>query len=117
GRSQAVLVLRRRAALQHPGQLAALFSRVGSRALSHGLALACSEARQAAPRLELRLDACLLMAGHVPAGAVKLGNLAEPLRATPRQATLDSLQLRVTGYRARVLQLPLAAEHSSGFQS
>ena len=39
------------------------------------------------------------------------------LAAYPRQATLDSLQLRVTGYRARVLQLPLAAEHSSGFQS
>ena len=39
------------------------------------------------------------------------------LVAQPRQATLDSLQLRVTGYRARVLQLPLAAEHSSGFQS
>ena len=39
------------------------------------------------------------------------------LVAQPRQATLDSLQLRVTGHRARVLQLPLAAEHSSGFQS
>jgi len=39
------------------------------------------------------------------------------LVAQPRQATLDSLQLRVTGHRACVLQLPLAAERSSGFQS
>jgi len=39
------------------------------------------------------------------------------LAAHPRQATLDSLQLRVTGHRARVLQLPWAAERSSDFQS
>ena len=182
-----------------------MFRRAESRALYHGLALGCSEeARQAAPRLELRLDAYLSMAGHVPAGPVKLGNLAKPLRAMllqpgwlwprveagrqvcldlaqtvkgrrpavaqllsvslratvgrqaclvqmvkvsqlpeispvlplqpvardwvclldpaklaahPRQATLDSLQLRVTGHRADVLQLPWAAERSSDFQS
>jgi len=171
--------------------------------LCHGFALACSEARQAAPRLESRL-ACLLLVCHVPAGAMKLGNLAEPLRAMPlqpgwlwprveagrqvcpdlaqtvkvrrhamaqrasvllrvtvcrqaylvqmvkvnqlleilpvlplrpvardrvcllglaklaaqpRQATLDSPRLLVTDRRARVLQLPLVAERSSGFQS
>ena len=39
------------------------------------------------------------------------------LAAHPRQATLDSLQLRVTGHRAGVLQLPWAAERSSDFQS
>jgi len=39
------------------------------------------------------------------------------LAAHPRQASLDSLQLRVTGHRARVLQLPWAAERSSDFQS
>jgi hypothetical protein len=38
------------------------------------------------------------------------------LAAQPRQATLDSPRLLVTGRRARVLQLPLAAERSSGFQ-
>jgi len=160
-------------------------------------------ARQAAPRLELRLDACLLMAGHVPA-AVRLGSLAKLLRAVPlqpgwlwprveagrqvcpdlartmkarrpavaqpasvllrttacrqaylvqtvkvsrpleisavlqlrpaardrvclldpaklppqpRQATLDSPRQLVTDRRARVLQLLLAEERSSGFQS
>jgi len=180
-----------------------VFRHAGSRALYYGLALAGSEARQVAPRLELRLAACLLMAGHVPA-AVKLGNLAEPLRAMPlqlgwlwprveagrqvcpdlaqtmkarrpavaqpasvllrttpcrqaylvqrvkvkqlleispvlplrpvardrvclldlaklaahpRQATLDSPRLLVTDRRARVLQLLLAEERSSGFQS
>jgi hypothetical protein len=35
----------------------------------------------------------------------------------PRQATLDSPRLRVTGHRARVLQLPWEAERSSDFQS
>jgi hypothetical protein len=186
------------------GRLEAVFRHAGSRALYHGLALECLEARQAAPRLELRLAACLLMAGQVPA-VVKIGNLAEPLRAMPpqlgwllprvevagrqvcsdlaqtvkarrpavaqpasvlpratvcrqvylvqmvkvkqlleisqvlplgpevrdrvclldlaklaaqpRQATLDSLRLPVTGHRARVPQLPLVAERSSGFQS
>jgi len=39
------------------------------------------------------------------------------LAAQPRQATLDSPRLLVTDHRARVLQLPLAAERSSGFQS
>ena len=39
------------------------------------------------------------------------------LPAQPRQATLDSSRLLVTGRRARVLQLPLAAECSSDFQS
>jgi hypothetical protein len=39
------------------------------------------------------------------------------LAAQPRQATLDSPRLLVTGRRARVPQLPLAAERSSGFQS
>ena len=39
------------------------------------------------------------------------------LAAYPRQATLDSLQLRVTGDQARVLQRPWAAERSSDFQS
>jgi hypothetical protein len=39
------------------------------------------------------------------------------LAAHPRQATPDSPQLRVTGHRARALQLTWAAEHSSGFQS
>ena len=39
------------------------------------------------------------------------------LTAHPRWATLDSPRLLVTGRRARVLQLPLAAERSSGFQS
>jgi acyl-homoserine lactone acylase PvdQ len=34
-----------------------------------------------------------------------------------RQATLDSPRLLVTARRARVTQLPLAAERSSGFQS
>jgi hypothetical protein len=38
------------------------------------------------------------------------------LAAQPRQATLDSPRVLVTGRRARVLQLPLAAERSSGFQ-
>jgi hypothetical protein len=33
-----------------------------------------------------------------------------------RQVTLDSLRLLVTGHRARVPQLPLAAERSSDFQ-
>jgi hypothetical protein len=161
------------------------------------------EARQAAPRLELRLAACLSVAGRVLAGAVKLGNVAKPVRAiplqpgwlwprveagrqvcpdlaqtvkarrlavaqpasvslrgtgapqvclvqgvevkqlleisralplrpvagdrvclfdlaklaAPRQATLDSLRLLVKSRRARVLQLPLAAERSSGFHS
>jgi hypothetical protein len=56
-----------------------VFRRAGSRALYYGLALAGSEARQAALRLDLRL-ACLSAAGCVPA-AVKVGNLAEPLRA------------------------------------
>ena len=180
-----------------------MFRRAGSRALYHGLALACSEARQAAPRLELRLAACLSMADHVPA-VLKVGRLAKLLRviplqegwlwsrveagrqvchdlaqmvparrpaaarpasallrttvcrqaylvqrvkvnqlqeispvlqlrpvardrvclldlaklaAQPRQATLDSPRLLVTARRARVLQLPLAAERSSGFQS
>jgi hypothetical protein len=171
--------------------------------LYHGLALACSKARQAAPRLESRL-ACLLMADHVPA-VLKVGRLAKLLRAMmplqpgwlwprveagrqvcpnlaqrvparrpavarpasvllratvchqaylvqmakvkqlleispalplwpvardrvcllelaklaaqPRQATLDSPRLLVTARRARVLQLPLAAERSSGSQS
>jgi hypothetical protein len=172
--------------------------------LYHGLALACSEVRQAAPRLESRLVCLLMMAGQVPAGAMKLGNLAEQLRAMPLQpgwlwprveagrqvcpdlaqtvkakrpavaqpasvllratvcrqaypvqmvkvkqlpdispvlplrpvvrdrvclldlaklaaqppwATLDSPRLLETGHRARVTQLPLAAERSSGFQS
>jgi hypothetical protein len=61
-----------------------VFRHAGSRALYHGLALECLEARQAAPRLESRL-VCLLMAGQVPAGAMKLGNLAELLRAMPLQ--------------------------------
>jgi hypothetical protein len=39
------------------------------------------------------------------------------LVAQPRLATPDSTRLLVTGPRARVLQLPLAAERSSGFQS
>jgi acyl-homoserine lactone acylase PvdQ len=39
------------------------------------------------------------------------------LAAQPRQATLDSPRLLVTARRARVLQLPLAAERSSGSQS
>jgi acyl-homoserine lactone acylase PvdQ len=39
------------------------------------------------------------------------------LAAQPRQATLDSPRLLVTDRRARVLQLPLVAERSSGFQS
>jgi hypothetical protein len=60
-----------------------VFRRAGSRALYCGLALAGSEARQAALRLDLRL-AGLSAAGHVPA-AVKVGNLAEPLRALPLQ--------------------------------
>ena len=34
-----------------------------------------------------------------------------------RLATLDSPRLLVTARRERVLQLPLAAEHSSGFHS
>ena len=75
-----VLALLRRDAHAHLGRLEVVFRRAGSRALYPGLALACSEARQGAPRLELRLGACLLMAGHVPA-AVKLGNLAKSLRA------------------------------------
>jgi hypothetical protein len=47
---------------------------------------------------------------------VCLLDLAKPA-AHPRQATQDSLRLPVTGHRARVPQLPLAAERSSGFQS
>lgn len=82
--SQAVRALRRRDAHQHLGRLKAVFRHAGSRVLYHGLALACSEVRQAAPRLESRL-ACLLMAGQVSAGEMKLGNLAEPLRAMPLQ--------------------------------
>ena len=39
------------------------------------------------------------------------------LAAQPRQATLDSLQLRVTGHRACGLQLPREEERSSDFQS
>ena len=39
------------------------------------------------------------------------------LAAQSRQATLDSLRLLVTRRRARVLQLLLAEERSSGFQS
>jgi hypothetical protein len=39
------------------------------------------------------------------------------LPAQPRQATLDSPRPLVMGRRARVLQLPLAEERSSGFQS
>ena len=35
----------------------------------------------------------------------------------PRQATLDSPRVMATDRRARVLQLSLAAERSSGFQS
>jgi len=73
--------VRRRDAHQRLGWQEAVFRRAGSRAPYHDFALACSEARQAAPHLELRLVACLLMAGHIPAGAMKLGNLAEPLRA------------------------------------
>ena len=37
--------------------------------------------------------------------------------AHPPWATLDSPRLLVTARRERVLQLPLAAERSSGFQS
>ena len=39
------------------------------------------------------------------------------LPAQLQQPTLDSPRLLVTRHRARVLQLPLAAERSSGFQS
>ena len=39
------------------------------------------------------------------------------LAAQLRQATLDSFRLLVTDRRARVLQLSLAAERSSDFQS
>jgi hypothetical protein len=39
------------------------------------------------------------------------------LPAQPRQATLDLPRLLATRRRARVLQLLLAAERSSGFQS
>jgi hypothetical protein len=39
------------------------------------------------------------------------------LAAQPRQATLDSLRLLLTGRRTRVLQLPLAEERSLDFQS
>jgi hypothetical protein len=39
------------------------------------------------------------------------------LAAQPPWATLDSPRLLVTDHRARVTQLPLAAERSSGFQS
>jgi len=38
------------------------------------------------------------------------------LAAQPRSQTLDSPRLPVTGRRARVPQLPLAAERSSDFQ-
>jgi acyl-homoserine lactone acylase PvdQ len=45
--------------------------------------------------------------------------LLEPakLAAQPRPATPNSPRLLETRRRARVLQLPLAAERSSGFQS
>jgi hypothetical protein len=39
------------------------------------------------------------------------------LAAQPRQATPDSPRLLETNHRARVLQLPLAAERFSGFRS
>ena len=58
----------------------------------------------------------LLSLRPVPRDRVCLLDLAK-LAAQPRQAMLDSSRLPVTDHRARVLQLPLAAERSSGFQS
>jgi hypothetical protein len=52
----------------------------------------------------------------VARGRVCLLDLAK-LAAQPPWVTLDSPRLLVTDHRARVPQLPLAAERSSDFQS
>src|SRR4029077_15729100 len=63
--------------------------------------------------LEISLVIPLRPVAHDRVCLLELAKLA----AQPRQATRDSPRLLVTDHRARVLQLPLAAERSSGFQS
>jgi hypothetical protein len=67
---------------------------------------------KAARRLAAQAVSVSLLVSRERVCLLDLAKLVEQ----PRQATLDSPRLLVTGHRARVPQLPLAAERSSGSQ-